>query len=373
MSFVQALRIRNMFPVNSDLGSAEVDLSGEDPMHEIINAYNEQMRQQEFARPRSGLEQVVSRTRGQSNNQSESNGPMKFGGVVGHQSNPGADILSRSAKTATEGYERSKLPVNEQVKGPSNDTLHMERYFARQREDKEADAKVDDAKFKRSIAQQNADSKGWKTVTITDPADPSGTKQINARINEITGEVKPITLPNNGIITRTGSAADLQKQQDMQAEKATRQQNIKDRAEASLELLNQLLDDKDELTPEGARAVGKSSIGNFIPTTPGYSGSTKIDRLKNERILDLIGEMKAQSKTGATGFGAMNLKELGVLEKAASMLDTGLDEETFKTELKRIRQLLKKASQDAPTIGTIKVFPNGKRGKWDGEGWEPIE
>jgi len=26
-----------------------------------------------------------------------------------------------------------------------------------------------------------------------------------------------------------------------------------------------------------------------------------------------------------------------------------------------------------PAVGTVKTFPNGKKGKWDGQGWEAIQ
>lgn len=372
MSFVQALRMRNMFPVNSDLGSAEIDLSGSDPMYEIINAYNEQARRERM-QPINGLQQVANVGRSRTSGRIESDEPqMKFGGVVGHASNSGADIMNRSRNSAERLYNSYSDPKNTQdVSGPSNDTIHMERYFRRKNEQTKVESDLKEAEVKAEAARQTRDAKGWKTVTITDPANP--TKQISARHNEITGETQPINLPNNGLITRTTSAAELQKQQAAETEKTARRQTIKDKAQSTLDLMDQLLDNKTgELTEEAARAVGLSAVGNILPTSKGYAGNIKIGRLKNEQILDLIGEMKAQSKTGATGFGAMNLKELGVLEKAASMLDTGLDEPTFKAELKRIKQKLQQVLED-PKIGDIKVYPNGKKGKWDGDGYEMIQ
>lgn len=373
MSFVQSLRMRNMFPVNSNLGSAKIDLSGRDPMYEVIDAYNEQVRQQQMSRPQTGLQQVASRgnSKMRASGIGDESEPLRFGGVTNYGNNPGGDILNRSKRSAEDLYASYDDPKNIQdVSGPSNDQIHLDRYFGKKLAEKKVDIDLEEAKLKAEAAKNVRDARGWKTVLVTDPTDPS--KQVNARINEITGEVQPIRLPNDGIVTRPGSKEDILKRQDLENEKSNRRQSVKAKAESAMELMNQLLDDKEQLTSEAQYAVGKSSIGNFIPTTPMYSGSTKIDRLKNNQILDLIGEMKAQSKTGATGFGAMNLRELGVLEKAASMLDTGLDEETFRKELVRIKTKLNEIMTDVK-VGDIKQFPNGKRGKWDGEGWEPIE
>jgi len=333
MSFVQNLRMRNMFPINSDLGTANINLGGRDPMREVISLYNQQVRRNQRSIPQPGIRQV-----GNAGRQSTLEEPLRFGGVVGGDSNPGAEIMARSKRNAEDLYRsyNAPAPVAEQL-GPSNDEIHLGEYFKRKNAETTAEG---NAAYKRD----QVDSKGWKTVTVTDPNDPS--KQINVRHNDITGEVKPIELP--GVITRSGSAKDMQANIDTKNLKATQRENIKSKAQESLDSISELMDDKNQLTPEAARAVGKSAVGNWIPTSLGYSGSAKIKKLASQRILDVIGEMKSQTKTGATGFGALNMKELGVLEKAASLLDTGLDEETFRSELQKIKDRLQLALQDEP-------------------------
>jgi hypothetical protein len=337
MSFVSNLRMRNQFPVNSDLGSARIDLSGRDPMYEIIDAYNAQRQQEQQMQPMSGLRQVANA--GVNKQPSMQPEPLQFGGVTG-QSNPGADILARSSRDAERIYESYKKPLNEGIEpaSPSNDERALDSYYRRRNAETTTKANADIASDRRRIAQQNADARGWKTVTVTDPNDP--TKQVNYRHNEVTGETRAIELP--GLITRMGSGKDMQAKIDADKLKQTQRGVIKQKAEDTLDRMTELLDVNDQLTPEAARAVGKSSVGNWIPTTMGYSGSFKIQRLASEQLLGLIGEMKAQSRTGATGFGQMNLKELAVLEKAASMLNTGLDEETFRQQLADIREKLRR-------------------------------
>lgn len=197
-----------------------------------------------------------------------------------------------------------------------------------------------------------AETRGWKIGSIPDPNDPS--KQIGVQYNEITGETKPIQFGGkpSGVITPAGKNPQGNN---------TGLQKIQQQAQETLAALNEVLEDSgkgdnDQLTSDAADAVGKSRIFGlqYIPGTRTKAGEAAINRLKANLVINLIGEMKAQSRTGATGFGALNIKELGVLEQAASKLDPSLDEETFRKELIRIRSKLKlilqPSSSDNPTV-----------------------
>jgi hypothetical protein len=59
------------------------------------------------------------------------------------------------------------------------------------------------------------------------------------------------------------------------------------------------------------------------------------------KVIDTIKEMKSQSKTGATGFGALNIKELDLLEAAARRLNPRSP--TFEKDLAYIEQRLVQA------------------------------
>lgn len=303
MPSIQGLRMRNLFPANSR--NTEPDNSIQD----ILDAIQSQQS------PRSGMQEVAS-----------------AGRIIG--SNPGAEMNARAARDVRDIYESYKRPAEQaRQMGPSNDAIDLENYFDRK-----------NAEIKANATMEAAGSKGWKTVTTVDPNDPS--KQISVQVKDGTGEVRPLDIP--GTIVRPGSAKDIQTGIDAKNLKASQRETVKAKAQESLDSISELMDKNNQLTPEAARAVGKSSIGNFIPTTLGYSGSAKIKKLASQRILEVIAEMKAQSKTGATGFGALNMKELGVLEKAASMLDTGLDEDTFRDQLKKIKDRLLLTLQDEP-------------------------
>jgi len=64
---------------------------------------------------------------------------------------------------------------------------------------------------------------------------------------------------------------------------------------------------------------------------------------RNEKVVDLIAEMKSQSKTGATGFGQLSDKERIILENSAAKLKTAQSDTAIREELVRIRALLNKA------------------------------
>jgi hypothetical protein len=337
----------NMFPIRSDIGNARIDTSGPDPMFEAIEASKNLTRWNDN-RTRGitpGVQQVGSMVRG--NTQPPQGPQLRFGGVVGDNSNPGADIMARASQNAERIYQGYKQPVNEPMEpGLSNDEAHLERYFNRKNKETLADASAD-----------NASNKGWKTVTIADPNDP--TKQINAQVNDRTGETRPIELPGN--IVKTGSAKDMQTTIDNRNKASASRESHKTKAQEALNLLNELQDEKTGgLNPDVQTATGYSANVPFLEKMPfGYgtsaaTGNAKLDRLQGMLTLDLIKELKDQSKTGATGFGALNMKELGVLENSASMLGKrNMEEGEYAKHLGEIRNRLKMILQDEPSMNPV--------------------
>lgn len=316
--------MRNMFPINSNLGAARPNLSGRDPMQEVIQEYRNLVSQ---SQPQNGMQQVTAMQRSPVQQEPE---PLKFGGMIGNNSNPGADILDRSKRSAEQTYANYGKPRNTpNVSGPSNDEQHLEAYFKRKNAETVANATA-----------ANAGNKGWKVGNVIDPATGQST---SIRYNEGTGETAP--LDTTGPLANKESPANVQKRIDTGNKEAAGRKAYLDKTNESLTVIKDLMDDNGELTTEGARAVGKSSIGNFIPTTLGYSGSLKIQKLKGEQVLNLIKELKQQSSTGATGMGNMSNKDLGVIERAATLLDTGLDEAEFKKQLGIVKAELNDIAQ----------------------------
>jgi len=77
--------------------------------------------------------------------------------------------------------------------------------------------------------------------------------------------------------------------------------------------------------------------------------------VKARLVTDLLAELKAQSRTGATGFGQLNLQELKIMQDSAAKLNPNQSERAFEAELRRIRQRLEMILKEpaAPRGGTV--------------------
>ena len=352
--------MQNMFPIKSNLGNARIPVEPDIDIQSMIGDRS------------SGL-QVVS-NRMQSNNigngrhlQGQTVNPdLKFGGVVNSDPGPGRDILNRARSNAENLWESYKQPaVQAEQMGPSRDELHRRQYFDEALKSRTVDSNI--AQNERKIGNEErrldqADQKIDNTETVND---------------------RRLKVLEEGASAKTDLAK--QKLDEATTAKSNQRKAITSRAQAALDELNSLIDDKDTLTTRGNDAFGgiNNMISNYWPlSSDSYDASTTRDRLKNLLTLDLIGEMKAQSKTGATGFGAMNLRELGVLEGGASRLNGKLSDKDAPGVLRDLRKKLQDVLTDGPDdadnstgpkVGDIKDFPNGRKGKWDGYGWEPVQ
>jgi hypothetical protein len=85
---------------------------------------------------------------------------------------------------------------------------------------------------------------------------------------------------------------------------------------------------------KSVRALIKDTIDLVKPTTTGLTGKimalgsteardleNKNRRIQSNAVFEELAKLKAQSKTGATGFGALNLEELRTIQNKAGTLD----------------------------------------------------
>ena len=92
----------------------------------------------------------------------------------------------------------------------------------------------------------------------------------------------------------------------------------------------------------GARVPFLSSVGGTKTATV----NAYLDRLTAERIVELIGEMKSQSRTGATGFGPLAVAELKVLQDASTVLSQrNISDDAALKELTKIYNIARKYNQ----------------------------
>lgn len=371
MSFVQRLRMANMFPQNGQsLGDATIPDDNIDIgsiieqsknlalwNRDTLNNPNSQPRDRSAGYGGNGLQRVGNSISGSRPLQPGSTleEPMRFGGVVNGDPGPGRDILNRSSQNANKIYESYKNPqVQAQQMGPSNDAINLDQYFKRKNEETKADATA-----------ANAGMRGWKTVTTVDPNDPS--KQVTVQVQDGTGEVRPLDL--EGTVVRPGSAKDVQAKLDADKQKIESEDMLRAHGQDALNVLDEISKATGQFDEEG-NSIEKLSpnaenITGFSGNTPAWlmdlnpnnaTARASIDRLMNMLTLDRMQALKNQSKTGTTGFGAnMNQKEFGTLVSSASKLKTmNQSEPGYAKELGRIRVLLSKVANGSNKNEQIK-------------------
>ena len=158
------------------------------------------------------------------------------------------------------------------------------------------------------------------------------------------GEFIQTNLPP-GALTKPGSTSKLQGVDPQALNK------IRSSAQEALAAFDQVIDKStDELMPGIEIVVGRSRMlgRHLIPGSPAVGAEDKVKNLKSQLIIDLIAEMKAQSKTGATGFGQLTGRELDLLEAAASRINPAANERDFIVAVKEVRDKFRKILQPGP-------------------------
>lgn len=96
---------------------------------------------------------------------------------------------------------------------------------------------------------------------------------------------------------------------------------------------------------EVEKGIGHFGLTGSVPSLPGterYNWETNINKLLSGKIINLMTSMKEASKTGATGFGQLSNKELGVLQQASTALKKGLSPEDAQRYLNDMKTALQK-------------------------------
>lgn len=204
---------------------------------------------------------------------------------------------------------------------------------------------------------EKAQMQGATVMNVPDSANPGQSKAI--WINPRTQKWEDVPVPgggNLGAVQKPGTPS--AKGGKESAREVERLAGVRNQASRTIEAMDDVIDPKTgKLSDDVAEAVGPSKMNplGYIPGHPIQSGTLKVERLKNLLTVDLMSELKKQSASGATGFGNMSNKDLGVLEKAASLLNTNLSDEEFVKELKRIRPHLDSILQPGPNIEVAQI------------------
>jgi hypothetical protein len=159
-------------------------------------------------------------------------------------------------------------------------------------------------------------------------------------------------------LLRIQSAMASDKLETTRTERTKAEERAKQASGATVDVIKELADvgpdGKLQLKPGAANLFGvRNPLAEWIPGSETATAKAALERLKSRVALDLIAEMKSQSRTGATGFGAMNERELALLEHGASQLGSSrMSREAALAELQRIYDVAHRTMQGAtPTTG----------------------
>jgi hypothetical protein len=164
---------------------------------------------------------------------------------------------------------------------------------------------------------------------------------------------------------RTQAASDKREAVDATAARA--KANARKATGDTLDVLKQLV----KVNPDGTATL-QPGVGNLfgarVPGAQYFPGDTAkaaaaLKRLKGRVIMDLLAEMKSQSRTGATGFGQLTERELDLIQGAATTLDsTFISNEAALEELVRIYNSVKAMHDQAgPATSTAAPAPSAPR------------
>ena len=86
------------------------------------------------------------------------------------------------------------------------------------------------------------------------------------------------------------------------------------------------------------KTAGWGSLVDIIPTSDAKSLAGLVDTIKSNIVIDRLSQMKEASKTGASGFGQLNLSELEALRSSIASLDRKQDPKVLKENLKIVAE-----------------------------------
>jgi hypothetical protein len=238
-------------------------------------------------------------------------------------------------------------------------------------EQKQAQLKYKQWQEEQKIAQQKADIEMLSKMQGTEMSyvDPATGKMVTTKMggldlpNQITDPVyKRLgvtnkeqlpssqsinSLPEGMMAIREGGKVKIQKVSDPKDMAAMEDAKKKDQ----LQVEGLRLSAQDTLDTIAEIKKGKSNFGVFgdapsIPGTQRKNWEANFDKLKSQRIIDLMAQMKSVSKTGATGFGALSEKELKILQDASTALQRGLPQKDAIKYLDKMETMARKVLTD---------------------------
>lgn len=274
----------------------------------------------------------------------------------GQQNNPAAGGVTRNSDPgAAEGVFRRQSPAErvlqqqEDYKAKQDEQARQERYAEAQRAQAATLASRASEGEANRTAKADADRRHAELMAATQANNNSFRQQ-------------GLDIQQGRLQTAQTAAADKKAASDLDAA------NKKKIAAGGAEDIKKLAD---ELV---AHPGFNSIFGFFDSRTPNITDKSRdaqarLDQLKASLSIEKIAEMKAQSRTGATGFGQLSERELDVLQNAAGRLQQAQTEEAAKVAIREIQATMDKViqrnggGQSATPTGLPKVGETFQGGK----------
>ena len=239
------------------------------------------------------------------------------GGATGPLSNQAlARFTSPSARDAAQVYQATGAPISEQG------MIEMQKMRA------QGQPKGQDLVFENPEALMKAhDPKALEYTYIVTPDGkaviPGGKMSPRA---PVAGQMEPGYEPdpvNGGVRPIKGSSADTKKQEAKAAEATKLAMHIT-RADVILNTI------KDVLPQVGALSSGFiGGLSKAVPGTPAFDVAKRIETIKANIGIEQLQAMREASKTGASGFGQLAVKELDGLQASMGNLEVAQSKGQF--------------------------------------------
>lgn len=221
---------------------------------------------------------------------------------------------------------------------------------------------------RKVLAEQNAQAAADRAndAAAARAEQAAAERALKAQIASDTNTTRQM-IAAMGANVRNDAAAD--KKKTAEEEKANKRKVAVGLAEETLGVINQLIDESGNLKPGADNLFGMTSGARWVPGSQTADAEATLNQLVGKSVVDLISEMKSQSKTGATGFGALSEKELKILQDASNKLSNRWQSDaSARAELKRIRDKVQMIMQEQgapvpgtqPTVIEWEVGPDGK-------------
>lgn len=189
------------------------------------------------------------------------------------------------------------------------------------------------------IAPQLVEQSIQPQMSMAQPIEAVGHPVIEQPKTQSLITSKPFTFKKDDSIAEQRLAMDKQKfeRETKELDKATqaKREAAIDAASTSLSAIDHLLKNKNYFGAIEGRMPAGLNTGK-------REWAKNYDFLESKNILNVLGDMKSQSRTGATGFGALNEKELAIIQNASMRLDKQLDEKTAEKYLLEMKSAFQK-------------------------------